>query len=199
MCGLATYGGCVISREWAIELVERHLLGEEAERSLPPMVVISVERHALGWLIICQSPQFARTRDLRDALVGHGPFLVDALDGSLHMVHRQFCSDGLEWEDQYREKVRGEIPPRELDVEVRRLIGLGRRLDAFKAVRHAGGGLSPADALRFVDAIGSGVEPPADLVSRLPQPDTRYLAITTYSRPNPEPANWSRAQDTSSG
>lgn len=182
-----------------MELVERHLLGDWTERSLPPMVVISVERHELGWLVVCQSPQFARTRDLRDAFVGYGPFLVDALDGSLHMVHLQFCNDGLEWEDQYRQKVRGEIPPRELDVEVRRLTDLGRRLDALKAVRQAGGRLNPAEALRFVDAIGSGVEPPAELVSRLPQPDTRYLAITTYSRPNPEPASWTRAQGTSAG
>ncbi|MEV6784412.1 YrhB domain-containing protein [Streptomyces sp. NPDC051098] len=79
----------------------------------------------LGWLIICQSPRYARTRDPADALVGHGPFLVDALEGSLHMVHQQFCSDGQEWEEQYREKVRGELPPRELDEEVRRLTRAG--------------------------------------------------------------------------
>ncbi|WP_327685760.1 YrhB domain-containing protein [Streptomyces sp. NBC_00467] len=188
----------MISREWAIDVVERHLLVEAAEQLTPPMVVIDVERHPLGWLITCQSPQFARTRDSADALVGHGPFIVDALDGSLHMVHRQFCGDGLEWEDQYREKVRGELPPRELDVEVRRLARAGRRLDACKAVRRAGGGLSPADALRYVDAVVAGTDPPAELASRLPQPDMRYLAITTYGGPCPEPAHWSGAGGDSS-
>ncbi|MER7659984.1 YrhB domain-containing protein [Streptomyces sp. NPDC096193] len=73
-----TYGDRVISRAWAIDVVERHLLVEAAEQASPPMVVIDVERHALGWLIICQSPRYARTRDPADALVGHGPFLVDA-------------------------------------------------------------------------------------------------------------------------
>ncbi|MFJ3338952.1 YrhB domain-containing protein [Streptomyces sp. NPDC086766] len=163
------------------------------------MVVIGVERHSLGWLVRCQSQRFARTRNWRDAFVGHGPFLVDELDGSLHMVHRQFCSDGLEWEDHYRRKVRGEIPRRELDVEVERLLGLGRRFDALKAARRAGGGFNPADAVRFVDAISSGVQPPSDLVARLPQPDTRYLAIRTYSGPNPEPADWSPVRGSASG
>ncbi|MFD3546144.1 YrhB domain-containing protein [Streptomyces sp. NPDC058655] len=178
------------SREWAIELVERQLLAAEAARSWPAMVVIGVERHALGWLISCQSPEYARTGLSRDALAGHGPFLVDALDGSLHMVHAQFCDGDREWEDQYRQKVRGDLPPRELDARVRQLTDLGRRGDAFRAVRRAPGGLSPADALRFVDAIASGSAPPADLVYRLPQPDTRYPAISTYSGPNPEPADW---------
>jgi hypothetical protein len=195
----STYAERVISREWAVEVVQRHLLEEETDRSLPLMVVIDVEHHALGWLVTCQSPQFARTRDWRDAFVGHGPFLVDELDGSLHMVHEQFCSDDLEWEDQYRQKVRGEIPWRELDVEVERLIGLGRRFDALKAVRRAGGGLNPADAVRFVDAISSGVQPPPDVIARLPQPDTRYSAISTYSGPNPEPTDRSPVRGTASG
>lgn len=75
-------------------------------------------------------------RQTREQLIrSQGPYLVDGLDGSLHMVHMQFRSGGLKWEDQYRQKIRGEIPPRELDTEVRRLLGLGRRFDAFKAVR----------------------------------------------------------------
>ncbi|MFB7109767.1 YrhB domain-containing protein [Streptomyces sp. NPDC056291] len=78
----------MISREWAVEVVQRHLREEETEHS-PPMAVIGVERHSLGWLVHCQSQQFARTGNWRDAFVGHGPFLVDELDGSLHMVHSE--------------------------------------------------------------------------------------------------------------
>ncbi|MCZ4119879.1 YrhB domain-containing protein [Streptomyces sp. H39-S7] len=182
----------MISREWAVELVERHLASDETRRLQPLPVIVGVERHVLGWLIVCQSPEFARTGDLRDAWVGDGSFLIDALDGSLHTVHKQFCNDDLEWQDQYREKVRKEIPPSDLDTEVRRLTRLGHRRDAFTAVRNAGGGLNPADCLRYVDAITSGTEPPDDLVARLPHPDRRYLAIATHSGPNPELADWRR-------
>ncbi|MGW2630560.1 YrhB domain-containing protein [Streptomyces chattanoogensis] len=177
----------MISREWAVDVVTRHLRDDEETQYSPPMAIIEVRQHPLGWLVVCQSPEFARTRDPRDALVGHGPFLVDGLDGSLHMVHPQFCRDGLDWETQYRRKVRGEIPPRALDIEVRQLTGLGRRFDALKTVRRAGGGLGPADALRYVEAVAGGNEPPADLVARLPQPDLCDAAISTYSGPNPEP------------
>ncbi|WP_328859623.1 hypothetical protein [Streptomyces sp. NBC_00306] len=94
-----------------IDVVERHLLVAAAGQATPPMVVVGGERHALGRLIHCRPARCARTREPADALVGYGPFIVDALDGSLHMVHRQFCGDGPEWEDQYRQKVRGELPP----------------------------------------------------------------------------------------
>ncbi|WNO76354.1 hypothetical protein [Streptomyces sp. AM8-1-1] len=181
-----------------IDVVERHLLVAAAGQATPPMVVVGGERHALGRLIHCRPARCARTREPADALVGHGPFVVDALDGSLRMVHRQSCGDGLEWEDQYREKVRGELSPRELDVEVRRLACAGRRLDASKAVRRAEGGLNPADAPRYVDAVAEGTDPPAELASRLPQADTRYLAITPYGGPCREPTHWSGAGDDSS-
>ncbi|WP_328859622.1 hypothetical protein [Streptomyces sp. NBC_00306] len=49
-----------------------------------------------------------------------------------------------------------------------------------------------------MDAVAAGTDPPAELASRLPQPDTRYLAITTYGGPCPEPARWSGAGDHSS-
>ncbi|MCX5610015.1 MULTISPECIES: YrhB domain-containing protein [unclassified Streptomyces] len=99
-----------------------------------PGMVADMERHELGWLVSCQPPAYARSRDYRGMFIGQGPFLVDALDGSPHMVHRQFCCDGPEWPDQYpdqyREKVRGEIPPWELDVQVQRLTALGGKAEA---------------------------------------------------------------------
>jgi Immunity protein 35 len=184
----------MISREWAIALVERKLTADweadpAARRALlgQPMVITGIDQHPLGWLISFNSKQYAESGDRRDAWIGQGPYLVDGLDGSLHMVHMQFCSGGLKWEDQYRQKIRGEIPSRELDTEVRRLLGLGRRFDAFKAVRRAGDGLTPAEARRVLDALGAGLEPPEDLAARLPQPDRSYRAISTYTGPNPEP------------
>lgn len=167
--------GFTISRQWATELVETYLAAQwEAHSSEmrqvlgPPMVVIDVKAHELGWLVICQSQQYAETRDFRDLLIGHGPFLVDGLDGSLHMVHPQFGTVGNEWEDQYRAKVRGQVKPRELDVRIRELLRAGRRFEALRAARQVGDGFGPADAKRFVDAIAGEHEPPADLVARLP-------------------------------
>lgn len=186
----------MISREWAIELVERQLTADwEAEPAArqalleQPMVITRVEKHEFGWLASFNSKRYAETRDIHDAWIGQGPYLVDALDGSLHMVHAQFCRE-MSWEEQYRQKVRGEIPPRALDSELRRLLRLGRRFDAFKAVRRAGDGLTPAEARRVVDALGVGLETPEDLEARLPQPDRTYLAISTCSGPNPEPESW---------
>lgn len=184
----------MISRQWAIELVERQLVseweGKPAARRAAlggPMVITAIGQHALGWLVSTNTKRHAETRDIRDAWIGHGPYLVDGLDGSLHMVHMQFCRD-MSWEEQYRQKVRGEIPPCELDIEVRRLLGLGLRFDAFKTVRRAGEGLSSTDARRVMDALAAGLEPPEDLTAQLPQPDRSYRAIHSYTGPNPEPA-----------
>ncbi|MEY9926344.1 hypothetical protein ABH926_000966 [Catenulispora sp. GP43] len=184
--------GCL----WATEVVEAHLAAQWMAHSPemrevlgPPMVIIDVKAHEFGWLVVCQSQRYAETRDFRDLLIGHGPFLVDGLDGSLHMVHPQFGAEGNEWEDQYRAKVRSQVKPRELDVRIRELLQAGRRFEALRAARQAGEGFGPADAKRFVDAIGSEHEPPADLVARLPQPDREFRAVTTFSGPNPESAN----------
>jgi hypothetical protein len=175
----------VISREWAVELVHRRLLAEGASADLArapePFIVVSIEQHELGWMIGYSTRRYQETGDFRYALLGNLPYFVDALDGSLHRVN-----PALEWVDEYREKVRGEIPPRELDVEVGRLVALGRRFDAFKEVR-AAGDFGPVDARRYVDAIVAGMEPAPDLLARLPRRE-RISAVSTLSGPNPEPA-----------
>ncbi|WP_194918569.1 YrhB domain-containing protein [Catenulispora rubra] len=184
----------MISREWAVELVERRLLAEwesvGSVRSDEPSVVAGVEQHELGWLIGYNTRRFVETGDVKYMLVGNAPFLVDGLDGGLHRVVPWMCEDFLEWPDQYREKVRGEVPPRALDAEVSRLAGLGRRFDAFKAVR-AAGDFGPVDARRYVDAVAAGMEPPSDLLALLPQQVRQYSAVATLSGPNPEPEGWS--------
>lgn len=182
----------MISREWAVELVERQLLAWWESRGSAaydePFVIAHVEQHELGWYIGYNTRKFLETREIRYALGGNAPFVVDGSDGSLHQVAPWMCED-LEWADQYREKVRGEVPPRALDLEVRRLVGLGRRFDAFKAVR-AAGDFGPVDARRYVDAVAAGAEPDSELLARLPQPERRS-AVATLSGPNPEPEGWS--------
>lgn len=184
----------MISREWAVDLVERWLAADWSAQTPAyrahvgeQMVIVEVQEHELGWLITCQSRRWAQTRDVRDMLIGHGPFLVDGEDGSIHMVHSYICADGLEWPDYYRERIRGEAPPREIDTEVLRQLGLGRRFDALKAVRRAGGDFSPAEAQRIVDALGAGLGMPEDFAARLPQPAEVFPGVATLSGPNPEP------------
>jgi hypothetical protein len=74
------------------------------------MVITAVEQHALGWLITAQSAEFARTRDWRTMLVGHGPYLVDGQDASVHQI--PVMTSTQDWETAYRHQVRGETPPR---------------------------------------------------------------------------------------
>ena len=73
------------------------------------MVITAVEQHALGWLITAQSAKFARTRDWRTMLVGHGPYLVDGQDASVHQI--PVMTSTQDWETAYRHQVRGETPP----------------------------------------------------------------------------------------
>jgi hypothetical protein len=86
--------------------VERHLAGWPA-RGQPRMVIIDVRPHRLGWLISSQSERYVRTREFIDMVVGHGPFLVDGVDGSLHTVHATADLEGGEWIEDYLEQVRG--------------------------------------------------------------------------------------------
>lgn len=182
----------MISRKWTVELVERRLFADwESGGSAAydePFVIAHVEQHELGWYIVYNTRQFVETGDRGYALCGNAPYVVDGLDGSLHRVFPWMC-EGFQWAGQYREKVRGEVPPRALDVEVGRLIGLGRRSDALKAVR-AAGDFGPVDAKRYVDAVAAGTEPDSELLARLPQPERRP-AVATLSGPNPEPEGWS--------
>lgn len=64
----------MISREWAVELVERQLL---------------------AWYMGYNTRQFLETHEIRHALGGNAPFLVDGVDGSLHQVVPWMCEDFL--------------------------------------------------------------------------------------------------------
>ncbi|MGW0655761.1 YrhB domain-containing protein, partial [Streptomyces umbrinus] len=78
----------MISKERAVELVESLLAAERLTWAGPvrELAVYGVEEHAVGWLVFWNSAEYARTRDLRDNLVGNGPYLVDRYDGSIHHI-----------------------------------------------------------------------------------------------------------------
>jgi hypothetical protein len=122
----------MVSKAWAIQVVERHLDGWPAARG-PKMVITDVAPHRLGWVIRSQSERYVRTRDVFDMVVGHGPFLVDGVDGvdgSLHMVHGTADLEAGEWIEDYLEQVRGHERFDPLRSRIVELIESGQRLDA---------------------------------------------------------------------
>ena len=74
----------VISKERAVELVESLLAAERLTWAGPvrELAVYSVEEHAVGWLVFWNSAEYARTRGLRDNLVGNGPYLTGTTGAS---------------------------------------------------------------------------------------------------------------------
>ncbi|WP_406472099.1 YrhB domain-containing protein [Streptomyces sp. NBC_01615] len=75
----------MVTKERAVVLVEA-LLSRERQESpwmarLPPLAVLDVEEHALGWLVFCRSAEYVRSREIEKMLVGHGLYLVDRQDG----------------------------------------------------------------------------------------------------------------------
>ncbi|MFG1645503.1 YrhB domain-containing protein [Amycolatopsis sp. NPDC049252] len=114
--------------------MERHLAGWPAAGG-PKMVITDVYPHRLGWVTCSQSERYVRTRDVFDVVVGHGPFLVDGVDGSSHMVHGTADLEAGEWIEGYLEQVRGLERFDPLRSRIVELIESGQRLDAIRLVR----------------------------------------------------------------
>lgn len=51
----------------------------------PPMIIVQVENHELGWLIYYQSAKYVASGSISDALAGNGPLLISRTTG--HFVH----------------------------------------------------------------------------------------------------------------
>ncbi|WP_212007523.1 YrhB domain-containing protein [Catenulispora pinistramenti] len=106
--GVAGYGGDVVSREWAVKVVEAHLASRppqaDPDRTL---VVVGTEEYRFGWFVYIQCVRWVRTRSHRDLLAGPGYFLVDGLDGSLHHMNASANRISGSWIQDYLEEVRG--------------------------------------------------------------------------------------------
>ncbi|MCR6482900.1 YrhB family protein [Amycolatopsis sp. OK19-0408] len=99
----------MVSKEWAVAVVERHLADLPAYGGVT-MVVMAVRPHRLGWVVHSQTERYARTRDMLDMAVGHGPFIVDGVDGSLHQVHATATIEDGSWIDEYLEAAAAGLP-----------------------------------------------------------------------------------------
>lgn len=179
----------MIEREAAVQAVEEQLerdyqswraTGVDAMR----MAVVHVEQHELVWIISWQSEEFVRTRNSEFMLAGNGPYLVDRIDGGLHLIGVVSAATG-EWEADYRARIRG-LPVRtavdDLHDALRGVAATRGRMHAVRTLRQRLPMLSPAEAIEYVSALLDG-DAPARLVAvatkELVEPLNPVLAVKT--------------------
>ncbi len=136
--------GCAVDRQRAVAIVEVLLTTELAIPGVE-LAVSDVEEHDLGWLVFWQTAAWVRTQRFQDTLVGHGPCLVDALDGSVHSIPATTFIHGG-WEEQYLVHVRGVLPPDPL-------------LDAVRVCCSGPAGRLPATSIRLPGRPSAGSRP----------------------------------------
>jgi hypothetical protein len=179
----------VIEREAAVRAVEAQLerdyqqwraVSADAVR----MAVVRIEEHELVWIVSWQSEDFVRTRNLPDALAGHGPYLVDRVGGGLHRIGVVSAQTGR-WEADYRARIRG-LPVRtavdDLHDALRGVAATRGRTHAVRTLRQRLPVLGLAEALEYVGALLEG-DAPARLVAiatkELVEPLDPVLAVKT--------------------
>ncbi|MET8997680.1 YrhB domain-containing protein [Amycolatopsis sp. NPDC004169] len=175
----------MVSKAWAVQVVERHLAGWST-RGGPTMVITDIGPHRLGWVVHTQSERYVRTQEMIDMVVGHGPFLVDGVDGSLHTLHATVDLESGEWIEDYLEQVRGLERGDPLRSRIAELIDSSQRLEALRFVRVFASDLGAQGAKEYVDAVAAGVPVPEHVRSCLPRPPVRRRVWRCLSGPNPE-------------
>ena len=89
----------MVTRQHADQLVAAWLDGHEIAtvdfdsplplheaRHLQKLVVARVEEHDFGWVYFYDGSRHVETGDVRDALAGNSPLIVDKLDGNLYIT-----------------------------------------------------------------------------------------------------------------
>ncbi|WP_336048741.1 YrhB domain-containing protein [Streptomyces sp. CA2R101] len=181
-----------MEREAAVRLVEEELdreyqkwsaLGVEPVRT----TVLRVAEHELVWKVYWQSEEYARTGNPAAMLIGHGPYLVDRIDGGLHQIG-VVSEQGGEWEADYRARIRGmrvRTAVDDLHDEVCEIATTRGRMQAVRSLRQRLAMLSPAQALDYVHGLLSGAPPPrlvALAAGQLVDPIDPVLAVQTVHR-----------------
>ncbi|WP_431676053.1 YrhB domain-containing protein [Kitasatospora sp. KL5] len=178
----------MINKDQAVSLVELWLERErvlelQAFRWAHDVEVFTVDEREFGWLVVCQSREYVRTRDPRHALAGLGPFLVDGLDGSLHHIPVSTYLD--DWEHLYRHDVRGLPRPDPVAERIREVLAARGRVAAMRELRRDAPGLVLAEARAYVDALQAGAAPDPKLAARTAAPDPcPQVPIETLTGPN---------------
>ncbi|MFJ7786683.1 YrhB domain-containing protein [Streptomyces albidoflavus] len=171
----------MISKERAVERVESLLA---TMRLAHELVVHEVKEHALGWLVFWNSAEYDRTRDLRDLLVGGGPYLVDRYDGSVHHIPVTTWV-GEDWEELYLRQIKGVRAPDPLAASVLALMNSAGTVAAMHHLRKEAPRLSLQEARTYVMAVRNGAEPPHELADLTREEEVcPPLAIETVAGPD---------------
>ncbi|MFR9780915.1 YrhB domain-containing protein [Micromonospora sp. MS34] len=139
-----------------------------------------VEDHAFGWLVYWQSVDYLRSRDFGKMLIGHGPYLVDREDGSIHHIPVTAHVDD-KWEESYLEHVRGVKPPDPLLTTIRDLLSCDGAMAALRYLRKQAPQLGLQDAKAYIDAVRKGDEPAENLLIQARR--RTVLSIETLAGP----------------
>ncbi|MGW7454371.1 YrhB domain-containing protein [Streptomyces sp. NPDC054787] len=146
--------------------------------------MVHIEEHELVWKVYWQSEEYARTRDPDTMVVGHGPYLVDRLDGGLHQIGVVSEIEGA-WEADYRVRIRGQAVRTSVDDlhdEIREAGVIRGRMQAVRILRQRLPMLTPPQALEYVGAL-LHADAPAHLVAvaveQLIEPMNPVLAVRT--------------------
>ncbi|MGW4226073.1 YrhB domain-containing protein [Streptomyces bauhiniae] len=173
----------MIELDAAVRIVEEEL--ESALKVEPVnMVVASVVRHELVWVVHVTTAEYLRSRDPAFLLVGGGPYLVDRADGGLHSVGAVSWKTGA-WETDYRVRIRGEAVRTAVDDlhdEVRAAVAERGKLPAVRLLREQVPALVLGQALAYVSGLGGDGAPPelVDIVTReLVAPVDPVMAVRT--------------------
>ncbi|MCX4546335.1 YrhB domain-containing protein [Streptomyces sp. NBC_01565] len=185
----------MIERETAVRIVEEELdrgNQEWAALGVDPVrtTVLHVEEHELVWKVYWQSEEYARTRNPGAMLIGHGPYLVDRIDGGLHQIGVISETEGA-WEADYRVRIRGlavRTSVDDLHDEIREAAAVRGRIRAVRILRRKLPMLSPSQALEYVSAL-LHADAPAHLVAvaveQLIEPMNPVLAVRTIRQARP--------------
>ncbi|MGW4894870.1 YrhB domain-containing protein [Kitasatospora sp. NPDC004240] len=177
----------MVTEERAVELVEALLSRQRQESPWmargPEVAVLDVQEHALGWLVTWQSVEYVRGGGFETMLVGHGPYLVDRQDGSIHHIPvTTFVRP--DWADLYLQQIKGVRPPDPLIAAARALLRSDGTMAAMRHLRREAPLLGPQQAKAYVMAVRDGKEPPKDLLGLTRTPDPcPPLPISTLAGP----------------
>lgn len=146
----------MIQRETAIRIVEEELEREHRQWAAADVyparaVVTDVERHELVWIVHWQSEEYVRTGRQEAMFVGIGPYLVDRVDGGLHLIG-VLSAMGGQWEADYRARIRGlavRTAVDDLHDELREAVPAHGRVHVVRTLRQRVPALTPAQAIAY--------------------------------------------------
>ncbi|GAB7047879.1 YrhB domain-containing protein [Catenuloplanes indicus] len=76
----------MIDEERARQIAEAILAHDATEPGTPPLAIVNVEEHPIGWVLYYNSAKYVRTGNFMDATVGNAPIVVERATGRAHIT-----------------------------------------------------------------------------------------------------------------